>query len=89
MTIDCLTLIDISYSVGMLGEAAECNTLLSPRVPSGRLADEAMERQEFRCFACVNFSLNIEGKADGITMKAISPLTDFSFDFHDLRFERK
>ena len=40
-------------------------------------------------YAFVNFSLNTEGKADGITMKAISPLTDFSFDFHDLRFERK
>ena len=39
--------------------------------------------------AFVNFSLNTEGKADGITMKAISPLTDFSFDFHDLKFERK
>ena len=39
--------------------------------------------------AFVNFSLNTEGKADGITMKAISPLTDFSFDFHDLEFERK
>ena len=40
-------------------------------------------------YAFVNFSLNTEGKADGITMKAISPLTDFSFDFHDLNFERK
>ena len=31
--------------------------------------------------AFVNFTLNTEGKAEGITMKAISPLTDFSFDF--------
>lgn len=39
--------------------------------------------------AYVLFSLNAEGKASGITMKAISPLTDFSYDFQDLNFSRK
>lgn len=39
--------------------------------------------------AYVQFTLDSEGKADGITMKAISPLTDFSYDFHDLNFKRK
>jgi len=39
--------------------------------------------------AFVLFSVDNEGKASGITMKAISPLTDFSFDFHDLDFRRK
>ncbi len=38
--------------------------------------------------AFVNFTLDIEGKADGFTMKPISPLTDFSFDFQDLNFKR-
>ncbi len=38
--------------------------------------------------AYVNFSLDVQGKASGITMRAISPLTDFSFDFHDLDFHR-
>jgi CubicO group peptidase (beta-lactamase class C family) len=38
--------------------------------------------------AYVNFSLDETGKAAGITMKAISPLTDFSYDFHDLNFKR-
>ncbi len=38
--------------------------------------------------AYVNFSLDVRGKASGITMRAISPLTDFSFDFHDLDFHR-
>ncbi|MCC9165821.1 serine hydrolase [Pontibacter harenae] len=38
--------------------------------------------------AFVNFSLDTEGKAAGITMKAVSPLTDFSYDFHDLEFSR-
>jgi hypothetical protein len=38
--------------------------------------------------AYLNFSLNEEGKAAGIKMRAISPLTDFSYDFHDLDFVR-
>jgi hypothetical protein len=38
--------------------------------------------------AYVIFSLNEQGIADRILMKAISPLTDFSFDFQDLDFRR-
>lgn len=38
--------------------------------------------------AYLNFSLDENGKAAGIKMKAISPLTDFSYDFHDLDFVR-
>lgn len=38
--------------------------------------------------AYVQFSLDKEGRADGIKMNAISPLTDFSFDFQDLDFVR-
>ncbi len=38
--------------------------------------------------AYVMFSLDYSGKADGMKMKAISPLTDFSFDFQDLDFHR-
>lgn len=36
--------------------------------------------------AFVKFNLDTEGKASGMTMEAISPLTDFSFDFQDLEF---
>lgn len=39
--------------------------------------------------AFVNFSLDIQGRANAFTMKAISPLTDFSYDFQDLKFKRK
>jgi CubicO group peptidase (beta-lactamase class C family) len=39
--------------------------------------------------AYVMFCLDNTGKASGIKMKAISPLTDFSFDFQDLDFIRK
>jgi CubicO group peptidase (beta-lactamase class C family) len=38
--------------------------------------------------AYVNFSLNTEGLGAGITMKPISPLTDFSYDFQDLDLKR-
>jgi hypothetical protein len=34
------------------------------------------------------FSLSKEGKADAMKMEAISPLTDFSFDFQDLDFHK-
>jgi hypothetical protein len=36
--------------------------------------------------AYVTFSLGAEGKVERITMKAVSPLADFSFDYHDLLF---
>lgn len=45
--------------------------------------DRSMDADAF-----VNFSLDQEGKGSGITMRAISPLTDFSYDFHDLDFRR-
>ncbi|MFD0939914.1 serine hydrolase [Pedobacter boryungensis] len=37
--------------------------------------------------AFVNFSLNNNATADGFKLEAISPLTDFSFDFQDLDFK--
>ncbi|MFA6275165.1 MAG: serine hydrolase [Pedobacter sp.] len=37
--------------------------------------------------AFVNFSLNNNASADGFKLEAISPLTDFSFDFQDLDFK--
>jgi len=45
--------------------------------------DRSMDADAF-----LNFSLSEEGKGAGIKMKAISPLTDFSYDFHDLDFSR-
>ena len=38
--------------------------------------------------AYVSFSLDPSGKVERIRMKAVSPTTDFSFDFHDLDLER-
>ncbi len=45
--------------------------------------DRSMDADAF-----LMFSLDADGKASGLTMKAISPLTDFSFDFQDLNFKR-
>ena len=39
--------------------------------------------------AYVMFDLDETGKASGIKMKPISPLTDFSYDFQDLEFSKK
>ncbi len=38
--------------------------------------------------AYLMFTTDMDGKPAGLTMKAISPLTDFSFDFHDLDLKR-
>jgi CubicO group peptidase (beta-lactamase class C family) len=46
--------------------------------------DRSMDADAFAMFR-----LDDEGKAVGFKMNAISPLTDFSFDFQDLEFEKK
>ncbi len=45
--------------------------------------DRSMDADAF-----VNYSVDENGNPAGIKMKAISPLTDFSFDFHDLDLVR-
>jgi CubicO group peptidase (beta-lactamase class C family) len=44
------------------------------------------ENRSFDADAFVFFGVDIDGKPNAIKMKAISPLTDFSYDFHDLDF---
>ncbi|WP_286771873.1 DUF3471 domain-containing protein, partial [Sphingomonas sp. 66-10] len=36
--------------------------------------------------AYVTFNLDAEGKIARVTMKAASPIADFSYDYHDLLF---
>jgi CubicO group peptidase (beta-lactamase class C family) len=38
--------------------------------------------------ALLTFALNTDGQIDHFTMKAVSPLADFSFDYQDLWFEK-
>jgi CubicO group peptidase (beta-lactamase class C family) len=45
--------------------------------------DRSMDADAF-----VLFQTGFDGKVSGMTMKAISPATDFSFDFQDLDFKR-
>ncbi|MHC1732608.1 MAG: serine hydrolase [Bacteroidales bacterium] len=45
--------------------------------------------RSFNADAYAMFSLDREGKPVSFTMEAISPLTDFSFDFQDLLLKRK
>jgi hypothetical protein len=45
--------------------------------------DRSMEADAFAIF-----KLNENGKADGFQMKVVSPITDFSYDFQDLDFNR-
>ena len=42
--------------------------------------------RSFKADAYAMFSTDFEGNVNGLKMKAISPLTDFSYDFHDLDF---
>lgn len=46
--------------------------------------DRSMDADAF-----VIFTLDEKGHASGMKMKAISPLTDFSYDFQDLEFHKK
>ena len=47
-----------------------------------RFTDKAIEP------AYVTFSLDADGKVARVTMKAVSPLADFSYDYQDLEFTR-
>ena len=49
-----------------------------------RWNDRSMDADAFALF-----DLDETGKASGIKMKPISPMTDFSYDFQDLEFTRK
>jgi len=80
----------ISYKEGKL-------TFISKRSPkisgemfyySGNTFVVKWRDRSFDADAFVNFVLDFNGKPAGIKMKAISPLTDFSYDFHDLEFVR-
>ena len=44
--------------------------------------------RELRADAFVSFALNPDGSIDQAKMQAVSPATDFSFDFHDLLLKR-
>lgn len=46
------------------------------------------DRRNFDADAYMYFQIDRNGKPSGFSMEAISPLTDFSFDFQDLDFQK-
>ena len=46
------------------------------------------EYTQMECNVFANFTRDNDGKIKGLTMSGISPNIDFSFDFHDLDFEK-
>ncbi|MFC3051628.1 serine hydrolase [Kordiimonas pumila] len=46
------------------------------------------DERDLEADAYVRFTRDYQGVPQGITMQAVSPLTDFSFDFHDLEFTK-
>lgn len=69
--------IDFTQSPGMTGtlEHYQFDTFIT------RFADPSLEP------AYVSFSLDADGKVERITMRAVSPLADFSYDYQDLLFK--
>ncbi len=47
------------------------------------------EDRSLEADAYVKFQLGFKGEIENMTMKAVSPMTDFSFDFQDLLFEKE
>lgn len=66
------------------------NRLAGELIPNGpdrfiiRWADRSLHADAY-----VVFSRDFDGKVAGFTMRAVSPLTDFSYDFQDLDFRRQ
>ncbi|RZJ26599.1 MAG: DUF3471 domain-containing protein, partial [Flavobacterium sp.] len=89
-----------TYKDNWLGEAniyQKKGKLLFASKRSPRLAGEIFpynglqfvvkwNERSFGADAFLFFKINEKGEIEGFKMKAISPLTDFSYDFHDLAF---
>lgn len=76
------------------GEKLRFNAVRSPRLRgdmfhyTGNTFIVRWDDRTFDADAFAIFSLDREGRAESIRMEAISSLTDFSYDFHDLNLRR-
>ena len=80
----------ISASAGGLAITFERTPLLTGKLEHWQ-HDTFVARwtdRELRADAFVTFALNPDGTIDTVKMRAVSPDTDFSYDFHDLLFRR-
>lgn len=85
---------DAWYGLVTIENAASGLTLSFEHTPAMSSKLEHVRNDTFRTRwsdrsledAYVTFALNPDGAIERMTMRAISPLADFSFDFHDLLF---
>src|SRR5260221_11253462 len=66
-------------------------TMAAFKVPEHPQHDTFVARwtdRELRADAFVTFALTLDGTIDTAKLRAVSPDTDFSFDFQDLLFRR-
>ena len=83
------------YGDVVIGRSGEALTIDFTRSPPFKSKLETFGPDTFRTRfpegagedAVVKFVVT-GGRTDRITMKALSPLADFSYDFHDMHFER-
>jgi CubicO group peptidase (beta-lactamase class C family) len=77
------------------GGGLRFNAVRSPRLKgdmyhyTGNTFIVRWDDRTFDADAFAIFSLDREGRPESITMEAISPLTDFSYDFHDLNLRKE
>jgi len=80
--------------ISLVNGKMRMNSIRSPRLRGdvsyykGNTFIVKWDDRSFDADAYVMFTLDMDGKPSGMKMKAISPLTDFSFDFHDLDLTR-
>ncbi|MFK7971404.1 MAG: serine hydrolase [Bacteroidia bacterium] len=82
--------VDISLKNGQLWFQSQRSPLLGGPMAfyKGQAFAIRWETPNMECDAFAIFSLDEEGKAQGISMKGIAPDIDFSFDFQDLDLRR-
>ncbi len=75
----------------------QAGNALAIQFPHSTGMDSTLEHHQYDTFrtqpalrwiepAYVTFSIDADGKVDRVRMKAVSPLADFSFNYHDLDF---
>lgn len=74
---------------GLVLKVSRTKDLEGPLLPySGNIFIVRWKERSLDADAYVRFEQGYDGKVTGMKMQAVSPATDFSFDFHDLDFTR-
>jgi CubicO group peptidase (beta-lactamase class C family) len=74
---------------GLVIKFSHTSQLEGPLSPySGNIFVVRWNDRTIEADAFVRFTQGYDGRIEGMTLKAISPRTDFSYDFHDLNFKK-